>query len=342
MLKFSFIFSLIVVTMFTANVAFADGSASQFIEFDDQPLEQDIILPDWFKLSFLELREDVEELKKNGKKGLIVYFGRKDCPYCKTHLEKNWGEKGIVIYTQKNFDVVAIDVLGRRPVTDVNGVTYSSEKEYAATVKANFTPSLLFYDLQGKEVLRLSGYHPPYQFKATLEYVADSHYLKESLRAYLLRAETVTGYDETELNDNPVFESPPYALDRRRFSSTVPLAVFFEQPTCHACDVLHAGPLKDKVILDQLRLMETIQLDRYSDTPVLTPTGKRLSAVQWADELGLYYSPTIIFFDETGKEIIRIDSVVRFYRLHNVLHYVLSKGYKEIPNFQVWRHLHKR
>jgi len=333
---------MLVIPFFVGVATGADDSASQFIEFDDRPLEQDIILPDWFKLSFLDLQEDIADLKSANKKGLIVYFGRSDCPYCKTHLEKNWANKGIVFYTQKYFDVVAIDVLGVRPVTDTSGVSFPTEKEFAGKLKTNFTPSLLFFDRTGKEVLRLSGYHPPYQFKAVLEYIADKHYVKESLRDYLRRAETLTGYEETELNDHEAFNSLPYIFDRRKFASKTPLVVFFEQPTCHACDVLHAGPLKDKNITRLLQSVETVQLDINSDTPVLTPEGKRLTAMQWAEQLGIYYSPTILFFDEQGKEIIRIDSVVRFYRLHSVLHYVLTKGYKEIPNFQLWRQRHKR
>jgi thioredoxin-related protein len=62
-----------------------------------------------------------------------------------------------------------------------------------------------------------------------------------------------------------------------------------------------------------------------------------MTAQQWADKLGLYYSPTIIFFDEQGKEILRIDSVIRFYRLNGVLEYILSKDYLEYETFQLWR-----
>lgn len=322
--------------------ALAEDSASMFIEFDDTPLTQELSLPSWFKLSFLELKNDIEDLKQNGKQGLILYFGQKYCPYCKMHLEKNWGDKGIVKYTQDHFDVVAIDVRGDRPVTDITGETYQTEKTFAVANTTNFTPTLLFYDVNGEEVLRLSGYHPPYQFKAALEYVADKFYLRESLRTYLARAETPSGYEETELHSNPVFMSPPYALDRSRFSAGAPLVVFFEQPTCHACDVLHAGPMKDKKIISLLKQMEVVQLDMTLPTPVLTPSGERLTAKSWSEELGLYYAPTIIFFSEKGEEIIRVDSVIRFYRLQNVLEYVLSKGYVEYPNFQTWRQKYNR
>lgn len=319
-----------------------DIPESDFFEFEDEPLDTDLILPDWFKLSFLELKNDLEDARENKKKGLIVYFGQKDCAYCKAHLEHNWQDPYIVAYTRKNFDVVAIDVRGDRPVAGINGNIYRTEKTYAVANKANFTPTLLFYDLNGNETLRLSGYHPPYQFVAALEYVVDGYYKTENLNDYLARAASFSEYGNEELNSNDVFSPPPYGLDRSLFASQMPLAVFFEKSRCHACDVLHSGPLRNTAILQTMTQLEAIQLDMRSDTPVLTPAGKKLTAKKWAEELGLYYTPTIIFFDEHGKEIIRIDSVVGFYRLNNVLHYVLTKGYLKEPNFQLWRQRHRR
>ena len=83
--------------------------------------------------------------------------------------------------------------------------------------------------------------------------------------------------------------------------------------------------------------LEAVQLDIKSKTPVITPGGQRLTADKWAEKLDINYTPTIIFFDEAGKEIIRIESVVWFYRLRNVLTYVLTGGYKKYATFQLWR-----
>jgi hypothetical protein len=52
--------------------------------------------------------------------------------------------------------------------------------------------------------------------------------------------------------------------------------------------------------------------------------------------------PLVVFFDEKGREIIKVDSVVRLYRLQGVLEYVLCKGYIDTPSFQRWRRLWKR
>ena len=45
--------------------------------------------PDWFKVSFLDLFEDIEEAADNNKR-LMVYYYQDGCPYCKKLLEDNF------------------------------------------------------------------------------------------------------------------------------------------------------------------------------------------------------------------------------------------------------------
>ncbi|TDY00599.1 thioredoxin family protein [Thiohalophilus thiocyanatoxydans] len=304
--------------------------------FSDRPLEEPVTHPDWFKLSFLDLYDDIEEAVAAGKEGIIVYFGQEHCPYCKAHLQNNWENPEIVKYTRDNFDVIAVDVKGARNITAIDGKVYQ-EKSFAIRHQTDFTPSLLFYNAQKEVVLKLQGYHPPYQFRAALEYVNDQHYANEPFGDYLSRAELAESYGKDRLNAHPAFASQPYVLDRSSMSAARPLAVFFEQPRCHACDVLHAGPLDTDRITARLKQMDVVQLDMQSDTRLITPDGRRLTARQWADELDLYYSPTVIFFDENGNEILRINSVVWVYRLNNVLDYILTDAYKRHDTYQAWQ-----
>lgn len=304
--------------------------------FDDRPLTEAIELPDWFKPSFLDLRDSLNEATQSGKRGLIIYFHRHDCAYCEAQIKVNWGSQDIADYTRKYFDVISIDVRGQRPVTDFNGKTYT-EKDYASRMQTDFTPSMLFYHADGKLALHLHGFRPPYQFRAALEYVADKHYLRESYADYLARAEAALSFGQEELNEHDAFSPPPYNFDRSRIPGKSVLAIFFEHPRCHACDVLHAGPLSDVEINTYLNNMDVAQLDIHSDMPVVTPAGKKTTAREWARQLNMNFAPTLVFFDEHGKEIIRVDSVVRLYRLKNILTYVLSKGYQRYPTFQIWQ-----
>ncbi|WP_456373766.1 thioredoxin family protein [Thiolapillus sp.] len=304
--------------------------------FDDVPLKDMIQHPDWFKESFLDLQDDLQEALANGKRGIIVYFGQKRCPYCRQLMEVNFKQPDIVKYTRENFDVIAIDIWSPEEVTDPAGNTMS-QRDYALKMRTNFTPSLVFYDKDGNIALRLRGYYPPYQFRAALEYVAGEHYKRERFNVYLARGDSTLRFEAEDMVEEDFFLPPPYNLDRSRFPGERPLAVFFEQGNCHACDILHTQLLRQPAIQELFGSFESVQLNMRSTDPVITPDGKRISAREWANSLGVFYAPTLIFFDENGREIIRVESVVHFFRLRNVLNYVLTKGYLSHPSFQLWR-----
>ena len=85
---------LLIILILLSVSAFSTANQQNIddvLVFDDTPLKEDLNLPDWFSLSFLDLQDSLDEALKDGKKGIILYFGRKDCAYCHTLLEVNWG-----------------------------------------------------------------------------------------------------------------------------------------------------------------------------------------------------------------------------------------------------------
>ncbi len=304
-------------------------------EFDDAPLEEEVKTPAWFRLTFLNLAEDLADAKQSGREGLVVYFGQKYCPYCQALME-DLKKPDIRRYMQDHFDVVEVDVHGDRTVTDLQGGEFD-EKAFAEREKTNLTPSLIFYDFEGRQALKLTGYHGPYRFRAALEYVADDHYRNESFRSYLKRADPNMVPRKGELNDAEFFAAPPFNLDRTRFPGERPLMVFFEQADCHACDVLHTGPVQRPAIRDLIEQFDTVQLGIWDDTPVVTPGGEKLTAREWSEKLQLFYTPTLLFFDQNGEEILRLDSVAHFYRIRGVLQYILSGAHEQGVTLQGWQ-----
>ena len=305
------------------------------LQFDDTPLHELLEHPGWFKESFLALDEDLAEAAAAGKRGIIVYFGQRRCAYCRMLMEVNFTAPDIVAYTQRHFDVIAIDIWSPEEVTTPSGESMS-QRDYSLQLGTNFTPSLVFYDAEGEIALRLRGYYPPYQFRAALEYVAGEHYQREKFPVYMARGDQTLRFEAGDLVEEPFFAQPPYNLDRSRFAADLPLVVFFEQGDCHACDILHTQPLQRKSARKLFDHFESVQLDMWADTPLVKPNGERSTAREWAEELGIFYAPSILFFDEHGKEIIRVDSVVHLFRLRNVLNYVLSRGYVTEKNFLRW------
>jgi thioredoxin-related protein len=307
-----------------------------FPGIDDAPREIDLVVPDWFTVSFLDLREDLDDAVERGKMGIALYFGMAHCPYCELMLHQNLAEPDIRQYLSDHFDVIPLDVEGFREVVTLEGETVT-ELEFAVERRWNFTPGFTFFDANGQEVFRIRGYYPPYRFRAALEYVIDRHDRQGSFREYLERADPPPKFELEDINQREFFAKPPHMLDRSRFPARRPLVVFFERRSCHACDVLHSEPLSDPAVIERVRRFDAVQLDLDAETPVVTPDGERTTAREWGRRLEIHWAPSILFFDERGQEIIRIEAVVGLHRLSTTMDYVLTRAYEEFPTYRRWR-----
>ena len=325
--------TLTILLLLFSMTAFAAEDAD--LVFDDSQLEEELVYPDWFKLSLGDLGDDLAEAKKTGKKGIVTYFGQKRCAYCEQFFKTSLSDTDINNYLQKHYDLIAFNIWGIDDITDTDGTTYT-ERDLSIHYKANFTPSLVFYDEQGTPVFRLRGFYPPYKFRAALQYVAEEFYKTETFSEYFERANPGEYFLLGGLTERDFFLTQPYDLESIR-KNNKPTAVFFEQGNCHTCDLLHSGPLSNDLSLQEIEKMNVIQLNMWADTAVKTPKGKITTAKEWAKTLDIFYAPSILFFDPDGEEIIRVDSVTHFYRLWGVLDYVNNEGYKKAKDYQDWR-----
>lgn len=162
-----------------------------------------------------------------------------------------------------------------------------------------------------------------------LDYVAGGHHRTLSYRDYLARQASgrpAAGQPASLVRD-PLFDRPPYVLDRRRPAGK-PLLVLFERPGCEACREFHAHVLSDPEVRSLLARFQAVQLDaRDAATPVLAPDGRRLTPLRWAEELGLAHLPAMVFFDEAGREVLRNDALSYRQRTQRSLQFVLDKAY---------------
>ncbi len=285
--------------------------------------------PAWFKESFLNLRDDVAEAAAAGKRVMMV-FHQDNCPYCNVLVERNFSQKDIEEYTRKHFDAIGINMWGDREVVDVDGKRYT-EKSFAAAQKVQFTPTILFFDENARVILRLNGYLPPQRFKLALEYVAQRKEKEMSYRDYVAAQQPPAAQGAMHAED--FFRKPPYDL-RRQGQRAKPLAVFFEQPDCPACDTLHKDVLVDPETRAIIGKFDNVQLDMWSNTPLTTPDGKRMTAREWAKALNVQYAPTIVLFDTRGKEIIRSEAFFKVFHTQGIFDYVLSGAYRTEPSLQ--------
>ena len=126
--------------------------------------------PAWFAPSFLDIREDLAEAAKEGRR-LMVYFHQDGCPYCKQLVEVTFRDAAIVGKLRRDFMAIDVNIFGDREVTWTDG-RRMPEKQFAAFMKVRFTPALVFLDRRGNIVHRIDGYLPPERFLPALEVAA--------------------------------------------------------------------------------------------------------------------------------------------------------------------------
>ena len=147
----------------------------------------------WFVESFLELADDLDTAHKQGKR-LALMWELKGCPYCRETHFVNFARPDIAEFVRSNFDILLLNMLGSRKVTDFDGVELS-EKQLAAKYGVRYSPTLQFFpetiaDLQSKapdkrEVSRIAGYLMPDDFLAMFRYVRANAYESKSFRDFL-------------------------------------------------------------------------------------------------------------------------------------------------------------
>ena len=178
----------------------AAGLATGGITMRDLPADAAPVLTDdglytqsWFLQSFLELADDVQGAASSGKR-LAIMWELRGCPYCKeTHLV-NFAKPEIESYVKQHFEVLQLNIIGSREVTDFDGEKMS-EKRLAGKYGVRFTPTFQFFPdkVSGlaakkpaeREVTRMQGYLEPQAFLNMFRFVAERAYEKGTLRDFL-------------------------------------------------------------------------------------------------------------------------------------------------------------
>ncbi|MEE9327983.1 MAG: thioredoxin fold domain-containing protein [Cocleimonas sp.] len=289
----------------------------------------DVVIPSYFKDSFLDFREDAADAADSDKH-MLVFAHLKGCPYCDKMLkdnfvnfEKEGGNRDLI---EKNFDSIHLNIKGSRDVAfDEN--TDVTEVELAQALQIKYTPTLLFMNAKNKVVTRINGYRSPREFKQVLNYIKDKAYEKTDFPSYRLSHLTDSVYT---LLDHESFIK---TADLSQFTkSKKPLAVLFEDKTCDECDRFHTEILdlaETKVLMKQFNV---VRLDVLSNKKIIGPQGDTTTAQELLKEAGISYRPAMLVFVD-GKEKERLTGLLKSFHFQQLLSFFIKKKYKEYPNF---------
>jgi thioredoxin-related protein len=277
--------------------------------------------PAWFKESFLDIAEDVDEAA-GADRHVMLFMHLNACPYCYKMVEENIKHAPYTDFIREHFDVIALNIRGDREVAFNDEITLT-EKELAARLKVVYTPTVVFLDHSNRVVARVNGYRSVDDFRQVLDYVNDKAYQRTTLAGFLNERKQA----------RYVFRENAQLVLTDDLSDTAgkPLAVLFEDSDCRDCDALHDGHLRDAAVRDILDGFMFVRLDALSDAPLRDPTGEMTTPRAFAESLALTYRPGLVLFDQ-GREIMRVESMLYRYHFTEILRYVGDRLYRQYPD----------
>ena len=130
-------------------VSAQSGTAAQDVARRD-PMQH------FFVPSLGDYPAELAEARAAGKQGLFAMFMWDECPYCERMKKNVISQPAVQQYYRERFLTLAVDTRGAVPVTDFNGRA-TTEKAFSTDQNVRLTPTLVFYDLDGRQLYRHVG-----------------------------------------------------------------------------------------------------------------------------------------------------------------------------------------
>jgi thioredoxin-related protein len=131
-----------------------------------------------------DLKADLVDARKAGKKAILLVFEQEGCPGC-LYMHRNiLNRPDVQQFYHQHFYNFTIDIHSAVPLKDFAGRNFT-EQGYARALGVKGTPTLAFYDLDGKEIVRLLGViNEPAEFLLLGEFVASGAYKTRKFAEY--------------------------------------------------------------------------------------------------------------------------------------------------------------
>jgi len=283
---------------FLCILALSLGAAGPFSAGDAQGAETRDPREFFFAQTFGDLPEELEEARKAGKLGLLLFFEQEGCPYCERMLKTILNQPAVHDWYRERFVSIAVDINGDVELTDVDGITLPS-KVFAQHRRVKTTPTVSFIDLSGAEVYRratmISGVG---EFMMMGQYIAEGRYTDTTWRDYAgEHPEVVNSATVQQVVD---FRHEAAAIAGR----SLPLLLAVTRESCGYCAQLRreflAPMIRGGEYADKVRIRELMM---EPDTAVTDFAGKATSTAQIAAHYGVTITPTVLLLDSAGNAL---------------------------------------
>ena len=140
----------------------------------------------FFALNTGDLKAELADARAEGRTGVMLFFEQEGCPGCR-HMRQNvLNRKDVRDSFGKSFVSLAVDIHGSVPLRDFEGREHT-EKSYAQSAKIRATPTFVFHDLAGREIVRIVGpLQTPEEFLLLGRFVTSGAYRTRTFAQYKL------------------------------------------------------------------------------------------------------------------------------------------------------------
>lgn len=138
----------------------------------------------FFNLNTGDLKDELADARKAGKKAIFLMFEQEGCPGC-IYMKRNvLNRVDVQNFYRRQFLNFSVDIHGAVPIRDFSGRDYT-EKTYSQALRVTGTPTFAFYDLEGREVVRIVGpVKDVAEFLMLGEFVASGAYKSSKFAEY--------------------------------------------------------------------------------------------------------------------------------------------------------------
>jgi thioredoxin-related protein len=130
----------------------------------------------FFEANTGDLKAELGEAKAAGKKALLLMYEQEGCPGCLFMKQNILNRVDVQDLYHRHFTSFTVDITGAVPLKDFGGRDIT-EKALAVRSKTRATPTFVFHDMTGTEIVRVTGpVRDAGEFKLLGEFVASGAY----------------------------------------------------------------------------------------------------------------------------------------------------------------------